>query len=128
MTTTADPTRRPGGRSAPDRRREGVLRPRPDRRGVPDRRCRGRIGRLGAELGELLGLGHAHGEQALLAALARATAFRRWRAEDVRSILAAGAAAPRPPQAGTALVVDLPAVPTRSLADYALRRARVRAS
>ncbi|MHA6793480.1 IS21 family transposase [Pseudonocardia bannensis] len=76
--------------------------------------------RLGAELGELLGLGHAHGEQVLLDALARATAFRRWRAEDVRSILAAGAAAPRPQQAGTALVVELPAVPTRSLADYAI--------
>ena len=76
--------------------------------------------RLGTEIGELLALGHAHGEQALLDALARATAFRRWRAEDVRSILAAGAAAPRPQQAGQALVVELPAVPTRSLADYAL--------
>lgn len=76
--------------------------------------------RLGTELGELLGLGQAHGEQALLDALARATAFRRWRAEDVRSILAAGAAAPRPRPAGEALVVDLPSVPTRSLADYAL--------
>ncbi|MFD1238266.1 hypothetical protein ACFQ34_33745, partial [Pseudonocardia benzenivorans] len=76
--------------------------------------------RLGTELGELLGLGQAHGEQALLDALARATAFRRWRAEDVRSILAAGAAAPRPRPAGEALVVELPAVPTRSLADYAI--------
>jgi len=76
--------------------------------------------RLGTELGELLGLGQAHGEQALLDALARATAFRRWRAEDVRSILAAGAAAPRPCPAGEALVVELPAVPTRSLADYAI--------
>jgi hypothetical protein len=76
--------------------------------------------RLGTELGELLALGQAHGEQALLDALARATAFRRWRAEDVRSILDAGAAAPRPRPAGEALVVELPAVPTRSLADYAL--------
>ncbi|MFR9807412.1 IS21 family transposase [Pseudonocardia sp. RS010] len=76
--------------------------------------------RLGIELGELLALGQAHGEQALLDALARATAFRRWRAEDVRSILAAGAAAPRPRPAGEALVLELPAVPTRSLAEYAL--------
>ncbi|MBP2365152.1 transposase [Pseudonocardia parietis] len=76
--------------------------------------------RLGTELGELLALGQAHGEQALLDALARATAFRRWRAEDVRSILAAGAAAPRPQPAGQALVVELPAVPTRSLTDYAV--------
>lgn len=75
--------------------------------------------RLGSELGELLALGQAHGEQALLEALARATAFKRWRAEDVRSILAAGSAAPRPRPAGEALVVELPAVPTRSLSDYA---------
>ena len=76
--------------------------------------------RLGSELGELLALGQAHGEQALLDALARASAFRRWRAEDIRSILAAGAAAPRPRLAGEALVVELPAVSTRSLADYAV--------
>ena len=75
--------------------------------------------RLGGELGELLALGHAHGQPALLEALTRATAFRRWRAEDVRSILANGHA-PVPRPAGDALVVALPAVPTRSLADYAL--------
>ena len=78
--------------------------------------------RLGAELGELLALRDAHGEQALLEALARATAFGRWRADDVRSILAAGTAAPRPRPAGDALIVELPAVPTRSLADYAIDR------
>ncbi|WP_116709008.1 IS21 family transposase [Actinomycetospora cinnamomea] len=71
--------------------------------------------RLGAELAELLALRDAHGEQALLEALARATAFGRWRADDVRSILAAGTAAPRPRPAGDALIVELPAVPTRSL-------------
>lgn len=76
--------------------------------------------RLATELRELLALREAHGERALLEALARATAFRRWRAADVRSILAAGAAAPQPRSAGPALVVELPAVPTRSLADYAL--------
>ena len=75
--------------------------------------------RLAGELGELLALGHAHGQTALLEALTRATAFGRWRAEDVRSILANGHA-PTPRPAGDALVVALPAVPTRSLADYAI--------
>ena len=75
--------------------------------------------RLGGELGELVALGHAHGQPALLEALTRATAFGRWRAEDVRSILANGFA-PTPRSPGHALVVALPAVPTRSLADYAV--------
>ena len=56
----------------------------------------------------------------MLAALERAVAFRRWRAADVRSILAAGAAAPTPTAPGDALVIELPQVPTRSLAAYAL--------
>ena len=60
------------------------------------------------------------GPPALLEALTRASAFGRWRAEDVRSILANGHAAPTPHPAGDALVVALPAVPTRSLSDYAI--------
>lgn len=76
--------------------------------------------RLAAELDELVGLAATHGREALVAALERAVAFSRWRAADVRSILAAGAGAPRPTDAGDALVIDLPAVPTRPLADYAL--------
>jgi hypothetical protein len=76
--------------------------------------------RLAADLVELAAMHAAHGEQALLAALERAVAFRRWRAEDVRSILAAGAgtAQVRPP--GDALVLELPQVPTRPLSDYTL--------
>jgi len=77
--------------------------------------------RLGSELGELLALEAAHGRDVLLAALSRATAFRRWRAADVRSILAAGAGTPQPCPAGDALVLELPTVPTRSLADYAIQ-------
>ena len=46
--------------------------------------------RLGSELEVLLALGAAHGTDALVAALRRAVAFRRFRAADVRSILAAG--------------------------------------
>ena len=57
----------------------------------------------------------------MLAALARAVAFGRWRAADVRSILAAGAGTPQPtPGRGRARCSTLPAVPTRSLAAYAI--------
>jgi transposase len=76
--------------------------------------------RLGAELAELSTLRAAHGEREFLAALDRAVAFGRWRSADVRSILAAGAGVPGPRAAGTALALDLPAVPVRSLADYAI--------
>jgi len=77
--------------------------------------------RLGPELAELNTLAAAHGEQVFLDALARAVAFGRWRAADVRSILAAGAGTPQPTTAGDALVLELPRVPTRPLSDYALR-------
>jgi len=80
------------------------------------------VTRLGPELAELAGLQAAHGRDALLAALERAVTFGRWRAADVRSILAAGAGTPRPRPAGDALVLELPAVPTRPLADYAIHR------
>jgi hypothetical protein len=76
--------------------------------------------RLGPELAELNTLAAAHGQQAFLDALARAVAFGRWRAADVRSILAAGAGTPQPTTAGDALVLELPRVPTRPLSDYAL--------
>ncbi len=76
--------------------------------------------RLGPELAELNTLAAAHGEQVFLDALARAVAFGRWRAGDVRSILAAGTGTPQPTTAGDALVLELPRVPTRPLSDYAL--------
>jgi hypothetical protein len=76
--------------------------------------------RLGSELAELNTLRAAHGDQAFLAALGRAVAFSRWRAADVRSILAAGPGTADPRPAGDALVLDLPTVPVRPLADYAL--------
>jgi hypothetical protein len=66
----------------------------------------------------LLGLGAAHGEHALVAALRRAVAFKRFRAADVRSILAAGTGTPQPRPAGEALVLDLPVSSTRSLDAY----------
>jgi len=78
------------------------------------------VSKLPGELAQILTLHAAHGGPALLAALARAVEFGRWRADDVRSILAAAGAAPQPRPAGQALVLTLPSVPTRSLADYAI--------
>ena len=78
--------------------------------------------RLPAELAELNTLRAAHGGQEFLTALDRAVAFSRWRAADMRSILAAGAGAPEPRPAGDALTAGLPAVPVRPLADYAISR------
>jgi len=58
------------------------------------------------------------GWKPLVAALHRAVAFKRFRAADVRSILAAGAGTPQPRPAGEALILDLPVAPTRSLDAY----------
>lgn len=77
--------------------------------------------RLPSELAVLLALGAAHGTDALVAALTRAVAFKRFKAADVRSILAAGAGTPQPRPAGDALILDLPTAPTRSLDAYAIR-------
>ena len=76
--------------------------------------------RLGPELAGLNTLRAAHGEQAFAGALDRAVASGRWRAADVRSILAAGAGIADPRPAGDVLALDLPAVPVRPLADYAI--------
>jgi transposase len=80
--------------------------------------------KLGSELGGIVALEHTHGRDALVAALERATAFGRWRLEDLRSILDAGLGAPRRTAPGEALVVDLPVVPVRPLSAYAPEQAR----
>ena len=82
------------------------------------------VTRLGVELEELAGLEAAHGCEVLVAALERAVAFGRWRAADVRSILAAGTGTPQPTGPGEALVIPLPIVPTRPLSDYAIEGLR----
>ena len=74
---------------------------------------------LAADLVELCDLEAAHGREALVAAIGRAVEFGRFRASDVRSILAAGSGVPRPRGPGDALIVDLPVTETRSLDDYA---------
>jgi transposase len=78
------------------------------------------VSRLGGELVDILALGAAHGQPALVAALGRAVTYRRWRAADIRSILATAGAAPTPRPAGQPLadVLTLPVVPTRSLDAY----------
>ena len=76
------------------------------------------VTKLGSELAQINTLTAAHGEQAVLDALRRAVAFRRWRAGDVASILAAGSGVATPRAAGEALVLDLPVAPTRSLDAY----------
>ena len=76
------------------------------------------VTKLSSEINEILVLQAAHGTEPLLAALERAVAFSRWRAADIRSILAAAGAAPTPHPAGQALVLTLPTVPTRSLEAY----------
>ena len=76
--------------------------------------------RLAAELAELNTLRAAHGHELFLDALDRAVAFGRWRAADVRSILAAGAGVPEHAESGGALILELPAVPVRPLADYTI--------
>ena len=75
---------------------------------------------LNGDLDELAHMEAAHGKDELLAALERATSFGRFRAHDVRSIIAAGTGVPRPAAPGEALIVELPLVPTHSLADYAI--------
>lgn len=83
------------------------------------------VTKLSSEIATVLDLGAAHGTDALITALGRAVEFSRWRAGDVRSILAThgasgGAPTPRPAGQGfdRAVVLTLPTVPTRSLDAY----------
>jgi len=75
---------------------------------------------LKGDLEVLVRLERAHGRDALVRALARAVEFGRYRARDVESILLAGEGVARPARAGEALIVELPVVESRSLAEYAL--------
>jgi len=76
--------------------------------------------RLAGDLPDLNDLTAAHGVTAMVAALERATAFSRWRAEDVRSILAAGAGVPVVRAAGAPLDTGLPQATARPLSEYSL--------
>ena len=76
--------------------------------------------KLASELAAIVDLEAAWGRDALVAALKRAHAFRRFRASDVRSILEAGAGVPTVVDEGAPLPGDLPVVATRSLDAYRL--------
>lgn len=76
--------------------------------------------RLPAHIAAIAALRDAHGTDAVAAALRRAVEFRRFTADDVRAILAAGPAAPTPTPPGPHLSGQLPAVPTSSLDAYRL--------
>jgi hypothetical protein len=75
---------------------------------------------LAGDLDELADLEAAHGRLTLIAALERAVAFGRYRAHDVRSIIAAGVGVAQPTPPRDALIVALPVVATRPLSAYAI--------
>lgn len=77
--------------------------------------------RLSSELEDIVSLEALWGRAALLAALERASMFRRFKAQDVRSILAAGTAPAMVPP-GELLDVAAPEATTRGLDAYALER------
>ena len=76
--------------------------------------------RLASELADIVGLERSWGREALVVALRRAVEFRRFRADDLRSILATNGVAPQPTPAGRPLQMPLPTVPVRPLSAYAL--------
>lgn len=64
----------------------------------------------------------AHGQQLVVAALERALLFRRFTADDIRSIIAAGPDAPVPTSEGSSLDGDLPDRPPADLDAFSLAR------
>jgi hypothetical protein len=74
--------------------------------------------RLPAHIAAIAAFRDCHGADAVAAALRRAVEFRRFTADDVRAILAAGPAAPSPTPPGAPLPGQLPTVPTRGLDAY----------
>jgi hypothetical protein len=78
--------------------------------------------RLDGALTEIVGLGAAFGRAQVVQALERAVTYRRFRPGDVRAILEAGVGVASAAPPGEALLLDLPAVPTRPLSAYALEQ------
>lgn len=77
------------------------------------------VATLGREIVEIVSeLIPAHGEDAVVKALGRAVRFGRYRAADIRSILAIGPAPQEPSAAGPNVVVELPTVEVRSFDAY----------
>lgn len=76
--------------------------------------------KLGPEIALIVSLEAAWGRDALVAALARAVEFRRFKAADIRSVLEAGVGVPTVMAEGGDLGLDLPVVPVRDLGAYSL--------
>ncbi len=77
------------------------------------------VATLGREIIEIVSeLIPAHGVEAVTKALARSVKFKRYRATDIRSILAIGPAPQEPASAGADVVVELPVAEIRSLDAY----------
>ena len=77
------------------------------------------VATLGREIVEIVSeLIPAHGEDAVTKALGRAVKFGRYRAADIRSILAIGPAPQEPVPPGVDVVVELPTVEVRSFDAY----------
>jgi transposase len=78
--------------------------------------------RLPAHLAGIVELAAAHGAEVVIAALGRALTFRRFTADDVRSIIAAGPDAPLPAAEGVPLTGDLPDRTPATLEAFTLDR------
>jgi hypothetical protein len=87
----------PGG-AAQDASREGLLCPRSGGRVLHQGCRRHGMTSLKGDLDELAQMEAAHGKEILLAALERAVAFSRFRAHDVRSIIARAPGSRAPPR------------------------------
>src|SRR5262249_57327960 len=74
--------------------------------------------RLASELADIVTLELSWGRPQLLEAPERAHRFRRFKAADVREILAAGPQAPNPGRPRQSLTPAVPEAPVRSLAPY----------
>lgn len=79
---------------------------------------------LPGELSQIVALEPAWGKARLVAALERALAFHRYKAADVRAILAAAGGLPHVVRAGSSFGEPVAAVPTRPLSAYALEGLR----
>jgi len=79
---------------------------------------------LASELAQIVALEPIWGKDALVAALERALAYHRYKAADVRSILAAARGLPHPVPAGPPFAAAVASVATRPLSAYALEELR----
>ena len=124
MSTTAAPESALGGRFGSGPQSNDFLELGPSAEAFLRAAAAAGTSRLAGQLAEIVGLERSWGREALVAALARALEFRRFRAQDVRSILSTDGAVPRPTAAGRRLELVVPEVPVRPLSAYSLEALR----